>query len=81
MNTNPTKAERAHMGKVKNLDCSVCNAPPPSDAHHIDQKCAFTTVALCRSCHNSLHGSKAIWRVMKLDELQALNITLKRLLS
>lgn len=81
MNTNPTKKERAHMARVKGLSCSVCNAHPPCDAHHIDQSCAFTTVALCRDCHNSLHGDKAIWRVMKLDELKALNVTLKRLLA
>lgn len=69
------------MERVKKLSCSVCDAHPPSDAHHIDQSCAWTTVALCRSCHNSLHGDKTMWRIYKMDEVKALNITLKRLLS
>ena len=31
----PSKAEgMAYMRKVKQQPCVVCNAPPPSDAHH-----------------------------------------------
>ena len=26
--------DRRYLGKVKQLPCAVCNAPPPSDAHH-----------------------------------------------
>lgn len=77
------KGERAHLARVKSLPCSVCDHPAPSDAHHIKQGQHFTTVALCRDCHqgseNGWHGRKTMWRVMKLDELGALNITLGRL--
>lgn len=87
MRTKNAKAispsERDHMGRVKELPCSVCDHPGPSDAHHINQGQHFTTVALCRDCHqgseNGWHGRKTMWRVMKLDELGALNITLSRL--
>lgn len=78
-----TAAESAHMAAVKLLPCSVCDRPGPSDAHHIKQGQHFTTVALCKDCHqgseNGWHGRKTMWRVMKLDELGALNITLTRL--
>lgn len=78
-----TPAESAHVQRVKGLPCSVCDAGAPSDAHHIVQGQHFTTVALCKDCHqgseNGWHGRKTMWRVMKLDELAALNITLRRL--
>ena len=84
MNTSPTKAERAHQGRVKELPCSVCGAPPPSAAHHIDQSCAWAVVALCYECHQGrggIHHEKTMWRIYKMDEIKALNVTLKRLLS
>ncbi|HSD16805.1 MAG TPA: hypothetical protein VLC71_06015 [Thermomonas sp.] len=78
-----TPAASAHMARVKSLKCSVCDAPGPSEAHHINQGQHFTTVALCTDCHrgpdNGWHGRRTMWRVMKLDELGALDITLRRL--
>ena len=79
MNNKLSAKERAHIGRVKLLNCSVCNAHGPSDAHHIEQKLQYCVVALCRDCHNSWHGTKAIWRVKKMDELSALDVTLRRL--
>lgn len=76
------KAERSHMERVKALPCSVCDGPG-GYAHHINQGQHFTTVALCWECHQGQggwHGTKAMWRIFKLDELGALNITLSRLL-
>ena len=78
-----TEAESAHMASVKELPCSVCDRPGPSAAHHIVQGQHFTTVAVCDDCHqgsdNGWHGRKVMWRIMKMDELAALNITLRRL--
>jgi len=78
-----TKAERDHMDQLRMLPCSVCDAPGPSFAHHIKQGHHFTAVALCGDCHqgsfNGIHGQKRAWIVRKLDELAALNITLKRM--
>jgi hypothetical protein len=80
-----TKGEAAHLAAVKSLPCSVCNASPPSAAHHIKQGQHFTTVALCQDCHqgseNGIHGRRTMWRVMKMDELCALNVTMRRLLT
>lgn len=84
MNNRLTDREREHLGRVKALPCSVCDAPPPSHAHHIEQGQQFTAVSLCYECHqgtNGWHGTRAYWRIRKLDELAALNITLERLLS
>lgn len=80
-----TKAEAAHVAAVKGLPCSVCDAAGPSDAHHINQGQHFTVVALCKDCHqgseNGWHGRKTMWRIHKMDELDALAVTLERLLS
>ena len=81
MNGSYTAAERHHVGVVKRCPCSVCGAPGPSDAHHIEQGLHWCVVALCKDCHqgahNGWHGRKTIWRQMKMDELDALNVTLK----
>ena len=82
-----TVAERAHVGKVKELPCSLCDAPGPSEAHHINQGQHFTVVALCKDCHggpgypSGWHGTKALWRIQKRDELDALAVTIERLLA
>lgn len=77
------RAEASHLERVKSSPCSVCDHPPPSDAHHIVQGQHYTTVALCKDCHqgsiNGWHGQKVMWRVMKMDELAALNVTLARI--
>ena len=85
MNNQLTKAEREHLRRVKELPCSVCDAHPPSDAHHIKQGLQYTVVALCKDCHqgayNGWHGQKRLWLVKKMGELEALDVTIKRLFS
>lgn len=77
-------AESAHLARVKALPCSVCDAPGPSDAHHIEQGDHFSVIPLCRDCHmgshNGVHGRRALWNVMKKTELSCLTATLRRLL-
>ncbi len=79
-----TAAGRAHLARVKQLSCSVCDAPAPSEAHHIKQHRQMLCIPLCVSCHrshfNGIHGQARIWKVMKLDELDALNKTLEKLI-
>ena len=85
MNNELTGKERKHLHRVKELPCSVCNAPGPSDAHHFKQHRQYTCIALCRDCHmgsfNGIHGQKNIWRQYKMYEIDALNVTLGRLFS
>lgn len=77
--------EREHLRRVKELPCSVCDAPGPSDAHHVQQGLQYTCVALCKSCHQGSvmgwHGQKRAWAIRKMDELDALNVTIKRLID
>lgn len=79
----PTKAEAAHIERVKAQPCSVCDAAGPSDCHEPEQGLWFASIALCRDCHmgakNGWHGQKIMWRVMKMDELRALAKTVERL--
>lgn len=78
-----TAREREYLAKVKELDCSVCDAPGPSTAHHVKQHQQYTCVALCTDCHtgsrNGWHGGKAMWRLKKMDEIDALAVTIKRI--
>lgn len=85
MNNKLTEKQRKHIGKVKELPCSVCDLPGPSDAHHIDQSLQYTCIALCKECHQGKkmgwHGEKAAWKIRKMVELDALNVTIERLMQ
>jgi len=77
-----TSLEREHVGRIKEMACIVCEQSGPSEAHEIDQGEWFTSLPLCADCHrgyNGLHGTKALWRVRKMDELKALNLTLQKI--
>ena len=78
----PTVAEDRHIQRVKGCDCAVCDARGPSEAHEIKQGQWWTSIALCGSCHRhsvfGIHGEKRMWIIKKIDELEALNITLFR---
>jgi hypothetical protein len=83
MNNKLTQKERKYLQLVKQLPCSVCDQPGPSDAHHINQGQQFTAVALCFECHRGSfmgwHGQKKAWQLRKMDEIDALNNTIKRI--
>lgn len=85
MNNRLTQRERAHLARVKELPCSVCGADGPSEAHHINQGQQYTCVALCTDCHrgsrNGWHGQKSMWRIKKMGEIDALNVTIKRMME
>ncbi len=78
-------AERDHVANVKELPCSVCDAPGPSDAHHIEQGDHWTVVALCKECHQGAfmgwHGQRRAWVIRKMDERAALSVTIRRLIE
>jgi hypothetical protein len=80
-----SSAESDHIFRVKQLPCSVCDEPGPCDAHHVKQGQHFTVVALCKSCHQGslmgLHGQRRMWAIKKMDEVDALAVTVRRLLA
>lgn len=79
-----TAAERLHVARVKALACSVCDVPGPSEDHEIKQGQWFTSCALCASCHRGpilgWHGGRRIWAIKKMDEIDALAVTIRRLM-
>jgi hypothetical protein len=85
MNNRLNNRERLHLARVKELPCSVCDEPGPSEAHHIEQKLAYTCIALCPSCHRDnfmgLHGQRRMWAIQKMSEMDALNVTIERLMK
>lgn len=85
-----TKAESRHIERVKNMDCAVCGAAGPSDAHHIlegrtpgRKSPNWTVIPLCKDCHqgsfNGIHGQRRMWEVMKVSELDCLAWTIGQL--
>ena len=84
MNNRLTTREREHLARIKELPCSVCGTPGPSDAHHLRQHSQYLCIPLCKDCHtgshNGIHGRKSMWRVMGMDEMDALAKTIEALL-
>ena len=84
MNNKLNAKERKHLARVKELPCSVCDEPGPSEAHHVEQGLQYTCIALCVDCHRGpvmgWHGQKRGWLIRKMAELDALNITIMRLM-
>lgn len=85
MNNKLSAKERKHLAKVKSLPCSVCGTSGPSDAHHVKQGLQYTCIALCKDCHMNpklgWHGEKRMWSINKMDEIDALNETIRNLLD
>jgi hypothetical protein len=80
----PKQAERRHIARVAELPCSVCDAAGPSEVHEIKQGVWHLAVALCPSCHRNSklgwHVDRRMWALKKMDDLDALAVTLRRLL-
>lgn len=81
----PTRAEREHIERIKEMECAVCHQPGPSEVHEIEQGEWFISVPLCPDCprgaHNGIHGRRSIWNVLKLTELKALGLTVRKLME
>lgn len=83
MNKSYTAAEKRHLTRIKEMPCSVCGHPAPSQAHHVKQDSAYHCVPLCADCHNGtqngIHGRKAMWLIHKMDEIDALAWVIEKL--
>lgn len=83
-----TDRERRHVTRIKLMPCAVCGQGggdlDPSEAHEIKQGRWWLAIPLCASCHrsdhNGLHGRRHMWKVMGMDELDALGETIERLM-
>lgn len=85
MKNKLTASDRRHLARVKEQPCAVCDAPGPSEAHHIVQGEQYLCIPLCEECHRGpvlgWHGQKRSWAIRKMTELDALAVTLRRLLA
>jgi hypothetical protein len=75
-----TPAESEHMRLVKLCACATCSKAG-GYAHHTKQGNHRTTIASCWDCHQGSmgwHGDGTMQRIYKVDENDALNITLQR---
>lgn len=79
------KQSRSHLQKIKEMNCGVCDAPGPSEAHHIVQHLQYLCVPLCPECHRGSilgwHGQKRAWLIRKVDEMDVLNETVRKLVE
>lgn len=77
-----TKAEAAHVARVADLDCVVCEEPPRSEVHEPEQGMWWISIPLCPACHrgpDGWHGTRLRWKLRKMTELKAINKTIERL--
>lgn len=79
----PNLAESEHIRRIKEMGCAVCDTPGPSDCHEIKQGQWFTSIPLCKDCHTGsllgIHGQRRNWLIRKMDEIDALAVTVERL--
>ena len=80
-----TRAEAFHVECVAALPCSVCDQAGPSEVHETKQGAWWLSAAICPDCHrgshNGWHGRRHIWKVKRMDELDALAVTIRRLIG
>lgn len=90
-----SKAARLHMARIKSMGCICCKLlgrPQSSitDVHHIREGQGgaqragdFLTLPLCHDdCHQGrmgVHGDRTYLRILKVTELDLLNLTLEEL--
>lgn len=90
-----TAAESAHMGRIAGMQCICCyllsrRQESKTDVHHIrtgqggQQRAGhMLTLPLCHfDCHqgsNGIHGDQTYLRILKMSELDLLDVTLERL--
>ena len=81
----PRVDERSHIERVKAMDCAICWASGPSEAHEPEQGLWYLSIPLCADCHrgnfNGIHGQRRVWSAKKMTELVALNETLRKMLA
>lgn len=81
---SPSAAERRHIERISALPCIVCGAEPV-EVHEPDQGLWFVSMPLCAVCHRDpkygWHGQRLNWKARKLDELGAINATVRLLME
>lgn len=79
--------EKLFVSAVKGLPCVICNAPPPSEFHHICDTGRrlghLFGLSLCASCHRGNDGfsgiNRAAWDKSLQSQLFLLKVVCKKL--
>lgn len=78
-------SELTYSEKIQQMDCAVCGEEGPSIGYQIKPDSNYLTVPLCNDClngrFNGWHGEKRMWKLLKMDELDVLNETLRKILE
>ena len=78
-----TKQENAYVDLVTAQPCVVCGGGPV-EVHEPEQGLWFASMPLCALCHrqpHGWHGTRNRWKLRKINELQAINETVRRAFS
>lgn len=76
-----TNAEREWVHRVAQLPCVVCGSEEGSEVHEPEQGLWFASMPLCPACHrgpDGWHGTRLRWKLRRINEIQAINETVKR---
>lgn len=85
-----TKRERDYMSRVASLGCLVCrligHGPTPAQLHHAREEQGggqragnFCVIPLCEPHHTGpqgIHGDKTYMRILKVTEMDLLDMTI-----
>lgn len=75
-----TAQERAHVDKIAQQPCVVCD-DSGVEIHEFEQGQWFTAVPLCPECHRGAHGwhgTRQRFTMRRMDMLKAINETLRK---
>ena len=78
-----TPDEKTHVGRLSDKPCVVCGDSGPVEIHEPEQGMWFISIPLCTQCHrgpDGWHGTRLRWKLRKMDELKAINETLRMVL-
>ena len=79
--------EKAFIFEVKSLPCVICNAPPPSDFHHIcdtGRRLGHDDgLSLCYTCHRGDNGfsgkNRSAWDKSLKNQIELCKLVYKKL--
>lgn len=88
-----TQKEEKHLERVAALGCVICReigvGYVPAEVHHIrtgqgmaQRAGHWLSLPLCPDCHRGpkgIHGDRSLLRMLKMTELDLLDLTLERL--
>ena len=86
-----TKAEREYHDKIASMGCVCCDLlgdrqKTRTEVHHVNEDKGksqraghYCVIPLCHDCHvgnYGVHGDKSFLRILKITEMDLLNITI-----